>query len=142
MDAQVANLLLVANRTDLGSSPKETLDLYEKDRLTADASLQRAAAIGRDDPVAQRQIRLVLDGLGAYEALAAQAILLEQSGTSQPGRPPSDALGAFRNAGHLADLPTRRQAHSGAQRQRQSDGSHPLRHQSRAGRLPWRVRCI
>jgi hypothetical protein len=114
-DAQVANLLLVANGTDLGSSPKESLDLYEKDRLTADASLRKAAAVLRDDPVAQHQIRLVLDGLGAYEALAAQVILLEQHGTPQLGRPPADALAVFRTATdlmHTTLLPAAQQSSS------------------------------
>jgi hypothetical protein len=99
MDAQVANLLLVGNRDDLGSTRKQSMDRYESDRLTVDHNLQPFVALAAKDAIAQQQAKVVLDGLGQYEALATEALLLEQRAVNpQPGRPPADAVNSFRRA--------------------------------------------
>jgi hypothetical protein len=99
MDAQVANILLVADQ-NLGGSRQDLVKLYEADRLTVDHNLQQIAALAAKDPASQQQVQAVLDGLGSYEALAAQAMLLEQGATS-PARPPAAALAAFTQATDL-----------------------------------------
>ena len=101
MDAQVANILLVADAPNLGVTRQQSLDLYEQDRQTVDKDLQQATVLTGNSPTTQPQIQAVIDGLGRYEALAAQAFLLEQQGPSSPGRPPAAALSAFRQATDL-----------------------------------------
>ncbi len=102
MDAQLANVLLVAYRSDLGVTRQQSLDLYESDRRTVNSNLQQAAVLAGTDPAAVERIRTVLDGLGRYEALAAQVVLLEsQADPAVPGRPPAAALTLFRQASDL-----------------------------------------
>ena len=111
MDAQVANLLLVGNHDDLGSSRKESKDLYEKDRQVANRSLQQiAATVGLLNRPAQKEINSLLNNFGEYQASADRAILLEEQATNPvPGRPPTEALAAYRLATdemHAKLLPT------------------------------------
>ncbi|MFD3405415.1 hypothetical protein ACFWUU_32325 [Kribbella sp. NPDC058693] len=102
MDAQLANLLLVANRTDLGVTRQQSLELYESDRRTVSTNLQQAAVLAGTDPAAVQRIRTILDQLGQYEAYAAQVMLLErQASPAVPGRPPVGALSLFRQATDL-----------------------------------------
>lgn len=103
MDAQVANVLLVGSRQGLGIDRKQAQAIYQQDRAQADADLQRAAVVASALPAAQRAVRSVLDGLGNYEALTAQAIYLDENGVGSgiPGRPPATALGLYRQATDL-----------------------------------------
>jgi hypothetical protein len=99
MDAQVANVLLVGDRHDLGLTRQQAQAIFEQDRRAADHDLQDAAAVG--SPAAQRAVRSVLDGLGQYEALVGQVTYLENLGPSHPGRPPAAALALYRSATDL-----------------------------------------
>src|SRR3984957_6500185 len=101
MDAQVANALLVGNQSGLGLTLAQTQAIYQQDRQTVDKDLQQTAIAAASDRVTQQPIGAVLDGLGQYEALAAEAVLLESQGTSPPGRPPAPALSLFRQATDL-----------------------------------------
>jgi hypothetical protein len=102
LDAQLANVLLVGNRTDLGVTRQQSLTLFESDRRTADANLQQAAVLAGSDPAAVDRIRTVLDRLGEYEALAAQVLLLEQQAhPAVPGRPSPQTLAMLRQASSL-----------------------------------------
>jgi hypothetical protein len=101
MDAQVANVLLVGRRSGLGISRAQAQAIYEQDRIQAGQDLQRAAEIGGSLPSAQRPLRLVIDGLGRYEALAAEAMYLDGQGAGTPGRPPAAALVLYRQATDL-----------------------------------------
>jgi hypothetical protein len=67
MDAQVANILLVADQ-NLGGSRQDLVKLYEADRLTVDHNLQQIAALAAKDPASQQQVQAVLDGLGAFSS--------------------------------------------------------------------------
>ena len=73
---------------------------YEQRRAQADADLRQAASTATD-PGAQRAIRDVLDQLGRYEALAAQAILLDGQAGHTAGHPPVAALDSYRQATDL-----------------------------------------
>lgn len=101
MDAQVANVLLVGDEQDLGVGRARALAIYEQRRAQADADLQMAAAIGANDPTARQAIRAVLDALGRYEALAAQAVLVDGDAHHAAGRPPQRALVVYRQATDL-----------------------------------------
>jgi hypothetical protein len=90
MDAQVANVLLVGDDTALASDKSQDLAIYASDRANADADLQQAAVTAADSPAAQRELRMVLNDVGQYEALAADALLADQP---TPGSPASAITG-------------------------------------------------
>src|SRR6185437_10610664 len=75
MDAQVANVLLVGGEPALAVTKAKNLAIYATDRSTASRDLGRATAAEADNAAAQRELSLVLDRIGQYEALAADAQL-------------------------------------------------------------------
>jgi hypothetical protein len=101
MDAQVANVLLVGGDTALAADRSQDLAIYGRDRAAADADLTQALAASGGDAAAQRELRSVLDGVGQYEALAADALLTDQQAGSSVGRAPAAALGYDRQATDL-----------------------------------------
>jgi hypothetical protein len=101
MDAQVANILLVGDRTNLGLSRQQAEAIFEQDRRSADSDLQQAAAVAGTNTSAQRAVRSVLDGLGRYESLVGQISYIEAAAPSRPGRPPAAALTLYRRATDL-----------------------------------------
>lgn len=101
MDAQVANLLLVGSRHNLGPGWAQILATYQQDRRSADSDLEQAAAVAGTSPAAQRAVRSVLDKLGSYEDLVGQISYLEDAGRGTPGRPPAAALALYRTATDL-----------------------------------------
>ncbi|WP_214321889.1 hypothetical protein [Nonomuraea sediminis] len=96
MDAQVANVLLVGAARDLGVGRDKALEIYAARRTQASKDLQQAAAVGGGQTLAD-----VIDGLGRYEQLAGQAILLDSQQPHPPGRPPAAALERYRQATDL-----------------------------------------
>ena len=98
MDAQVANILLVGARTDLGVTRTGALATYERRRAEVNGYLQQTAAYAGRDPAAGRDLRSVLDALGRYHGLAAQSIMAESQTTALAGRPPPPALDLYRQA--------------------------------------------
>jgi hypothetical protein len=104
MDAQVANILLVGNDVSLAADRSQDVAIYAGDRATADQDLQQATVTEAGDAAAEGELRSVLDRLGQYEALAADAILTDQAaGTaaSAPGRAPAASLTYYRQATDL-----------------------------------------
>jgi hypothetical protein len=101
MDAQVANVLLVGRQRGPGIDRQQAQAIYQQDRLQSDQDLQRAAAVAGSGLSTQRPLRSVLDGLGRYEALAGEAMYLDDQGARQPGRPPAAALILYRQATDL-----------------------------------------
>jgi hypothetical protein len=101
MDAQVANVLLVGGDASLAADRARDLAIYRSDRATADADLTQALAAQAGDATAQRELRSVLDGVGQYEALAADALLTDQQARSSVGRAPAAALGYYQQATDL-----------------------------------------
>ncbi|WP_457033349.1 hypothetical protein [Kitasatospora sp. P5_F3] len=101
MDAQVANLLLIGADPDYAALRRQTQDTYEQRRQQAGTDLQRAAEAAAADPAGQRAVQTVLGELGRYEALVAQAQLLEDQADAPAGRPPAGALESYRQATDL-----------------------------------------
>jgi len=101
MDAQVANVLLVGGDGALAADRSRDLAIYGSDRATADADLTQALTASGGDAAAQTELRSVLDGVGQYEALAADALLTDQQARSSVGRAPAAALAYDRQATDL-----------------------------------------
>jgi hypothetical protein len=101
MDAQVANVLLVGGDATLAADRSQDLAIYGSDRATADADLTQALATEAGNAAAQRELRSVLDGIGQYEALAADALLTDQQARSSVGRAPAASLAYFQRATDL-----------------------------------------
>jgi hypothetical protein len=101
MDAQVANVLLVGGDATLAADRSQDLAIYGSDRATADADLTQALASEDGNAAAQRELRSVLDGVGQYEALAADALLTDQQGRSSVGRAPAASLAYYQQATDL-----------------------------------------
>jgi hypothetical protein len=101
MDAQVANVLLVGGDATLAADRAQDLKIYASDRATADADLTQALATSGGDAAAQRELRSALDGVGQYEALAADALLTDQQARSSVGRAPAASLAYYQQATDL-----------------------------------------
>jgi hypothetical protein len=101
MDAQVANVLLTGNDPSLASDRSQDLSIYASDRANAEVDLQQVTVAAAADPAAQQAVKQVMNALGQYEAFAADAILVNQTGADQPGRPSAATLGYFQQATNL-----------------------------------------
>ena len=101
MDAQLANVLLVGNETDLGFTRDDALKIYHQRRQEVSQALQQAAASADADPAAAKSVRDILDALGSYETLAAQMILLDEQDSHPAGRPAAATLAKYREATDL-----------------------------------------
>ncbi len=101
MDAQVGNVLLTGNDPVLAADRRQDLASYAQDRRRAEQALQRVAVIAAADPSAQRAVGSVLDALGRYEALAADAMLMNQRGQDPAGKPSAATLDYYRQATDL-----------------------------------------
>jgi hypothetical protein len=104
MDAQVANILLVGNDASLAADRAQDVAIYASDRATADQDLQQATVTEAGDAAAEDELRSVLDRLGQYEALAADAILTDQAAgvaASAAGRASAASLAYYQQATDL-----------------------------------------
>ena len=101
MDAQVANVLLVGGGASLAADRSQDLAIYGSDRAAADEDLTQALATEAGNATAQRELRSVLDGVGQYEALAADALLTDQQARSSVGRAPAASLAYYQQATDL-----------------------------------------
>ena len=110
MDAQAADLLLVGFHPTVpvpaSVDAAASMANYQADRAAADADLQRIAA----NPELARPYRALLDDLGGYEALIAQAFYIDRNTADEaPAAPPAGALALYETASgqmHGALLPT------------------------------------
>jgi hypothetical protein len=101
MDAQVANVLLVGGNASLAADRADDLGIYGADRATADQDLQQATVTEAGDAPAQRDLGSVLDRVGQYQALAADALLTSQQSGGSAGRPPAASVGYYQQATDL-----------------------------------------
>jgi len=102
MDTQVANVLLVGDRTDLDLTRADALERYESRRRQVDDHLRQIANFTGGNAAGQRDLSAVMHAFGRYQALAAQAVLAEsQAPSSEPGRPAPAALDLYRQATDL-----------------------------------------
>jgi hypothetical protein len=102
MDAQVANILLVGDATDLGFTATQAQAIFEQRRLLADTDLQKAA-VAATDPATAQSIRAVLDAYGRYQTLVARTLLLDSLHPHPAGHPDSGTVAAYRLATDLLD---------------------------------------
>jgi hypothetical protein len=104
MDAQVANMLLASAGPAPAASRAQYLATYDSDRAAAYADLQQAAVTAAGNPAAEQQLHSVLNDIGQYEALAAEALLASQqhAGAAAPaGAGAGTAVGYYRQATDL-----------------------------------------
>jgi hypothetical protein len=101
MDAQVGNVLLTGSDPALAADQQQDLALYAGDQQHAEQYLQQVAVTAAANPAAQQAVSSVLDALGRYEALAADAILVNQRGHDPAGRPSAATLSYFQQATDL-----------------------------------------
>src|SRR6202042_2855483 len=101
MDAQVGNVLLTGSDPALAADQRQDLALYASDQQHAEQDLQQVAVTAAGDPAEQRAVSSVLDTLGRYQALAADAIVVNQRGHDPAGRPSAATLGYFQQATDL-----------------------------------------
>ncbi|MGP3956945.1 hypothetical protein ACTWPT_13170 [Nonomuraea sp. 3N208] len=99
MDAQVANILVMGN----GWAPlrQKAMARYEQRRSEANQALLKAFELSGDNPAERRTVQSVLDGLGRYERLAGQALVLDERAGHAPGPPPEDVVAIYRQATDL-----------------------------------------
>jgi hypothetical protein len=110
MDAQAADALLVGFHPTItvpaSVDAAASMANYQADRSAADSDLQRIAA----NPALATPYRELLDDLGGYEALIAQAFYIDQNTLDEaPASPPAAALALYETATgqmHDALLPT------------------------------------
>lgn len=104
MDAQLANVLLIGKERNLGIGPAQALNVYEQRRAQADKAVLQASELAGKDPAGQRTVQAVLDGLGRYERLASQALLLDGQAGHAAGPPPQQVIDLHRQATDLMKL--------------------------------------
>ncbi|MDP4507197.1 hypothetical protein [Nonomuraea turcica] len=99
MDAQVANILVMGN--GWANLRQKAMVQYEQRRSEANRALLKAFELSGDNPAERRTVESVLDGLGAYERLAGQALVLDKRANHPPGPPPEDVVAIYRQATDL-----------------------------------------
>jgi hypothetical protein len=104
MDAQLANVLLIGREQNLGVGRAQALAVYEQRRAQADRATLQASELAGRDPSGQRTVQAVLDGLGRYERLASQALLLDEQAGHAAGPPPQQVIDLHRRATDLMKL--------------------------------------
>ncbi|MCK2220032.1 hypothetical protein MF672_040485 [Actinomadura sp. ATCC 31491] len=102
MDAQVANALVMGD--GYPAQRRDALAQYERRRSEANQALLKAFQLSGDDPAERRTVQSVLDGLGRYERLAGQALLLDERARHAPGPPPAEVVATYRQATDLMRL--------------------------------------
>jgi hypothetical protein len=100
MDSQVASILLTGREHSPGTR-QEALQRYNQDRATADRAAIQAAELSAGDPTDQATVRSILDGLGRYERLASQAMVLDAQANHPAGPPPRNVIAVYRQATDL-----------------------------------------
>jgi hypothetical protein len=101
MDAQLGNVLLTGSDPALAADQQQDLALYASDRQHAEQDLQQVAITEAANPAAEQAVSSVLDALGRYQALAADAIVMNQRGHDPAGRPSAATLSYFQQATDL-----------------------------------------
>ncbi len=103
MDSQVASILLTGREGSLGTR-QQALQRYSEERATADRAALQAAELSAGDPADQAAVRSILDGLGQYERLASQAMVLDAQANHPAGPPPRNVIAVYRQATDLMTL--------------------------------------
>ncbi|MFG3440056.1 hypothetical protein ACGF0J_22635 [Nonomuraea sp. NPDC047897] len=99
MDAQVADALLMGE--EYADRRRAAVARYEQRRSEANAALLKAFELSGDNQAERRTVQSVLDGLGRYERLAGQALLLDARSGHAAGPPPAEVVELYRQATDL-----------------------------------------
>ncbi|MEV0386778.1 hypothetical protein [Nonomuraea sp. NPDC050643] len=99
MDALVAETLLLGR--EYGPQQQADLTSYDQRRLEISESLLKAYRLALDNPAEQRTVESLIEGLGRYERLAAQARLLDMQSEHTAGQPPDHVVQAYQKATDL-----------------------------------------
>ncbi|SEF95141.1 hypothetical protein SAMN05444920_1011097 [Nonomuraea solani] len=99
MDALVAETLLLGS--EYGPQQQADLTAYDQRRLEISESLLKAYRLALDNPVEQRTVESLIEGLGRYERLATQARLLDTQAGHTAGQPPDNVVAAYQRATDL-----------------------------------------
>ncbi|MFC5823756.1 hypothetical protein [Nonomuraea insulae] len=102
MDAQVANVLVMGQ--GYPQQRQEALARYEEQRAGANRTLLQAFELSGDNAAERRTVQSVLDGLGKYERLTGQALLLDERSKHAAGPPPDEVVRTYRQATDLMRL--------------------------------------
>src|SRR5262249_59457436 len=111
MDSQVADILLAGGGPRL-AAVQQALSRYTQERAKADRAALQAAELSAGDPTDQATVRSVLDGLGQYERLATQAMVLAQQASRPAGPPTATVIAVYRQATDLMKLQLLPQAYN------------------------------
>jgi hypothetical protein len=101
MDGSAANVLLFGSDATLASDKRQDLSLYASDQTTVSRDIDQAVVADTGNAAAQRRLSLVLDRIGQYEALIADAELLSQQAHYAAGQPPSAVSAYYKQATDL-----------------------------------------
>ncbi|MFC6880319.1 MULTISPECIES: hypothetical protein [Actinomadura] len=112
MDAQVANILLIGREHGLGIGYDESQRVYRQRRDEAGAAAVQAAQLAGRDPHLRQRVQAVLTGLGRYEQLAGEAMLLDRQADHAAGEPPRQVVETYRQATDLMKLELLPQAYN------------------------------
>ncbi|MGP3965654.1 hypothetical protein ACTWPT_57895 [Nonomuraea sp. 3N208] len=99
MDALVAETLLLGR--EYGPQQQADLTSYDLRRLEISEGLLKAYRLALDNPAEQRTVESLIEGLGRYERLAAQARLLDMQSKHTAGQPPDNVVEAYQKATDL-----------------------------------------
>jgi hypothetical protein len=102
MDAQVADALLMGK--EYAPQRQAAIAQYERRRSEANQALLKAFELSGDNPAERQTVQSVLDGLGRYERLAGQALLLDTQAGHAAGPPPQKVVEVYRQATDLMRL--------------------------------------
>ncbi|MFI6515229.1 hypothetical protein ACIBF1_06650 [Spirillospora sp. NPDC050679] len=104
MDAQVADILLIGRERSLGIGYDGSLNRYEQRRAAAGQAAVQAAQLAGNDPKRRKNVQDVLDGLGRYERLVGEAMVLDRQADHQAGKLPDNVVKTYRQATDLMKL--------------------------------------
>ncbi|WP_157246288.1 hypothetical protein [Nonomuraea typhae] len=99
MDALMAETLLLGR--EYGPQQQADVTTYDQRRLEISESLLKAYRLALDNPAEQRTVESLIEGLGRYERLAAQARLLDVQSRHTAGQPPDTVVRAYQKATDL-----------------------------------------
>jgi hypothetical protein len=99
MDALMAETLLLGR--EYGPQQQADLTTYDQRRLEISEGLLKTYRLALDNPVEQRTVESLIEGLGRYERLAAHARLLDVQSGHTAGQPPDHVVRAYQQATDL-----------------------------------------
>lgn len=102
MDAAVADVLVMGGAYE--RERREATARYEQRRSDANQALLEAFRLSGDKEAERQTVQSVLDGLGEYERLAGQALLLNDQSPHPPGPPPDGVVTTYQQATDLMRL--------------------------------------